>query len=504
MMKNSEKTVYLHIGHNKTGTTSIQYFLFKNKKILEKYNISYPVLDQYEEVIKINDSNAPNLRSLHSFGSCDTGECVKGLHVLLKKGEESPCSKILLTEEFLSGSNEFARTVFEEINKSGYNVKIIIYIRPIASYCTSFFYQHVKKNRKNLMSLSTILEKLGVPCSSLIYLIEKYGKDNVIIRPYEKSEWKNNNIIEDFLDILDIPLTNEFSVEYERNTSKGRNTAELMRAITLLEIDRKNFSVTRMENACSHDVKIVDTLTDAEILAVTERHSPFYKKLANIYGKESLFVNEFPSCYGQERPVYDKVTLSMEQYAILLEALEKNKHEKEEMQELLEELLKKPYPLQCHVTLSELPNWNDTFTQDGDTVFFTLEQHNALIEMLKANKEEKDDMRTKIEGVLGKYYLIWKKEKNAMKLQIEKLQQEKLKSKQEKDAMNLQLEVLQNLNKKQELDIKLLSSSVVLSSLKFTYLFCRIAAAITFGKARQRYKNEKKQLKKCMTLIAKL
>ena len=39
-----KKTIYLHIGTSKTGTTSIQYFLWKNKTLLEERGILYPFI----------------------------------------------------------------------------------------------------------------------------------------------------------------------------------------------------------------------------------------------------------------------------------------------------------------------------------------------------------------------------------------------------------------------------------------------------------------------------
>lgn len=169
-IQNSEKTVYLHVGHGKTGTTTIQNFLFRNKKILEQYDVCYPVLDRYEDLAEPTSGNAPNLRPLHKAGNCDKNQCVRDLNILLKKGAESSCQKILLSEEFLNGNNEFSRTVFEAIDRCHYTVKIIAYVRPMASYIGSFYYQHVKKDRSNLVDLPTLLERGVTPCSSILNL----------------------------------------------------------------------------------------------------------------------------------------------------------------------------------------------------------------------------------------------------------------------------------------------------------------------------------------------
>ena len=41
-MENKKKTIYLHIGVSKTGTTSIQRFLYKNRELLKDKGILYP------------------------------------------------------------------------------------------------------------------------------------------------------------------------------------------------------------------------------------------------------------------------------------------------------------------------------------------------------------------------------------------------------------------------------------------------------------------------------
>ena len=38
-----KKKIFVHIGNHKTATTSVQYFLFKNKKYLLSKNLVYAV-----------------------------------------------------------------------------------------------------------------------------------------------------------------------------------------------------------------------------------------------------------------------------------------------------------------------------------------------------------------------------------------------------------------------------------------------------------------------------
>lgn len=36
-------TAYVHIGTEKTGSTSIQFFLYSNRRLLQRQNMIYPI-----------------------------------------------------------------------------------------------------------------------------------------------------------------------------------------------------------------------------------------------------------------------------------------------------------------------------------------------------------------------------------------------------------------------------------------------------------------------------
>ena len=68
----SKRTMYIHIGPHKTGTSSIQSFLSLNKSLLEKQNYLYPksglIFDGHHHLAKdvLEDADTPPL-----FGGLD-------------------------------------------------------------------------------------------------------------------------------------------------------------------------------------------------------------------------------------------------------------------------------------------------------------------------------------------------------------------------------------------------------------------------------------------------
>lgn len=220
-IQNSEKTVYLHIGTNKTGSSSIQAFLFDNRLELEKYGVFYPIFKDVKVL------NGPNINSIFKLsGESLREDCEKEVKRYLDVIQKNSCKSVILSHENLCFGGIRLEVLLRLLTEANFTIKIVVYLRPVATWLTSFWYQNMKPTNIRHESLSTMLDVTQSRCSFFMTLIEKFGKENIIIKPYEKCQWKNKCIIEDFLSIFDIPLVKEFNMgRLAENTSKGRNTA---------------------------------------------------------------------------------------------------------------------------------------------------------------------------------------------------------------------------------------------------------------------------------------
>lgn len=331
----------------KTGTTAIQSFLFKNRKTLETYGISYPILDTLENNQNITSNDVPNIRPLfRSFFDllirvrqivnlrlCPSNTITIKTKKWYKKQftklfahkiGKSSAKTIILSEECLSDLYLDSRENFiDALLELQFNVKIIVYIRPVVERLTSHWCERMRPYSKLNKNLAEYLAEANDDYEHIFPLIEKLGKDNIIIKPFEKCQWKNNNFIEDFLNIFNLALSKDMKLpEKKVRVTPGRNTIELFQIITRLRLKNKQYWVDKSFTIDIEDVKVIETLTDEQILKTTMHHESSLRKLANIYNKESFFINKFPSCYGQERPLYDKISLSPKHYEVLCEALE--------------------------------------------------------------------------------------------------------------------------------------------------------------------------------------
>ncbi|MBP5160620.1 MAG: hypothetical protein ILP11_01020 [Alphaproteobacteria bacterium] len=359
-----KKTIYLHIGTSKTGTTSLQFFLYKNKEVLEKKGILYPF-----SKVQVNDQERmallSNIRAMMTEGYNVVGKSMfikykdefsrwnqkitpqERYNAYKKAFDEhyadlinnSNCDKILFSDEiFTSNFNliELCNVLVDE----GFDLKIIVYIRRTPEYIVSVWGESVKTQSGH--TSFTFDEFLKLPVivydTDLKQLVEKLGTENVIIRPFEKSQWKNGDMVEDFLNCIGLTLDNDFEpLGRFVNKSCNRNQVELFSLINLLDLPNEVLDQCwEKDRALPQDSrKLIETFSDQQIEYLNNNFAPLLKDIAAMYGKKSFFEQEMPDCYGKERPVCDKVTFSREEIEILRDALKISLQEKRQLKDIV-------------------------------------------------------------------------------------------------------------------------------------------------------------------------
>jgi hypothetical protein len=242
------RTIYLHIGMHKTGTTSLQRFLYSNHDVLLRHGFLYPRLDaaeyaHYQHVTKIRQlESAPE----RFFAFIDDA--------LRQRADAS----LLISSEYLDAVRhpDQRRSLVHRLAQlkiSGCTVKIIVYLRRQDEFIESL-YQSTVRNPK-LRGTMTFPEFLHDQSAHLDYLAmlddwaEEFGAGNLIVRIYAKDRLVNGSVIDDFLDILGIRSLDGFIalakdanrsysagvIEYLRQTNRLRNEEDQTALFSLLQ-----------------------------------------------------------------------------------------------------------------------------------------------------------------------------------------------------------------------------------------------------------------------------
>jgi hypothetical protein len=199
------KQVFLHIGTHKTGTTSLQFFMHKNRQRLVELGYLYPSQSQAHQNLAFTLMSDPRANY-----QADTWE------ETISEIENKGLNKIIISSEaFLeSGKLEFIEQVAEKLKK--YQTKIIIYLRRQDKKIESNYNQNLKTG-VFVGSADSYIQVTGTP--NYLKIINEwsqfFGKENIIVRPLEKQQIPD--IYVDFFKIVGIDSMEGFQLSEDCN-----------------------------------------------------------------------------------------------------------------------------------------------------------------------------------------------------------------------------------------------------------------------------------------------
>lgn len=327
------KTLYIHIGTQKTGTTSLQNFLEDNQEELLKHGVYYPlnlghwvppesgewvgvgnfhpIWRHFWERDDLTEKTAQDLRN--TFLVADTvllsTEC-------LWTGEP-------ITDPIPTNAPFFYKNLKEALPET--IIKIIVYLRPQIDYLESVHKQRVQSDK-----ISKTLQYIYYDSDSYEAQLHYYdrlcevgaeiGFENIIVRIYDKAEFQGGNIFADFLSIFNLPLTDSYRSSYAFNPTLSDDFIECIRRISLTEsmsleeywrvfyqwATREGIAKLRTEGCPPR----LSCYTSEQRKAFMERFCDENRKLAQRFlHRDTLFYQEF---YGESgaKPVEEPEVLT--------------------------------------------------------------------------------------------------------------------------------------------------------------------------------------------------
>ena len=222
-------TVYLCIGTQKTGTTSLQRFMAMNKEALRKQGFCYPGMDFLGFESIYNKRNGHFLAYL-SFNE----ERVRNREEERKKREEAysmlaqaakEYPNIVLSDEVIwyqcKKYKNFWQEVVEEFKKINCEVKVVVYLRRQDLVLQSLWNQRVKRKPCITQTFDEWLQENGHKWFPLDYyghlmkIAKVVGKENIFVRVFEKGQFEGaeNSLLSDYMQTIGLQMTDEFIID---------------------------------------------------------------------------------------------------------------------------------------------------------------------------------------------------------------------------------------------------------------------------------------------------
>lgn len=245
------KHIYFHIGMPKTGTTAIQHFLLNNKTELEKLGVGF-----YVPKVGSNRQKAANayylfehfLIKIKSFNYKKHDELYTKYSQDLKEYAKQYDRLILSEEQFWKTGLkhkdiwQYSYDEIQEIIKEECVIHPVVYLRRQDDWILSMWKETMQSFPYDTHTIDELLEEERTLdfCNyneKLKEIEEVFGIDKIIVRSYDRKQFKNDSIFYDFLDAIGVEWIDGFKT-YEQNihASITLDAAEAMNLINRNEV----------------------------------------------------------------------------------------------------------------------------------------------------------------------------------------------------------------------------------------------------------------------------
>lgn len=235
-------TLYLHIGTPKTGTTAIQRFCRHNGPALAKRDFCFPNFPGNN----IGQNGRFLLRSMQGteeqYGRVANWR--ENMDLLIACFRDF--SNVILSEEglwyhSLYRYEELWEALKREAEANHFCVKIIAYLRRQDQFLISQWAHWIKNPHSEwgptTLSFHEALPKLEQQleldyAAHLEKLASVFGRENIIVRIYDRKRFQNGDILSDFLDAVGLSLDSDFVMpKGDQNESISGNALEIKRIL---------------------------------------------------------------------------------------------------------------------------------------------------------------------------------------------------------------------------------------------------------------------------------
>jgi hypothetical protein len=247
-------TIFLHIGTEKTGTSTVQVLFRRNRAKAPALGLYYP-----ETPLLAGGSVHLGL-VYYAAGAGDRLPLFHGVDPRFEAGSEtfkrdfvasladeitaSGCPRVLLSCEFLSSSLRTQASVdrlIAALREITDDIRVIIYLRPQYELVVSAYQTSVKGGRATACRAPQARDPFFNYDILLNLWENSLGADRIIVRLFNRAEFKDGAFLEDFFDVLSMkfpPWAANHKVLNTRLSAEAVAFLRIVNAATLTSRDR--------------------------------------------------------------------------------------------------------------------------------------------------------------------------------------------------------------------------------------------------------------------------
>jgi hypothetical protein len=298
------KSLVLHLGIPKTGSSALQVFCAQSRKALLAQSFDYFELGEFELGArgKISSGNGAHLaRSfLRPTGASYRPDRDQQLAALDRKIAMSTCDTGLLSCEHFVFADDAALAEFSSwLAARGISLRFFYYIRDQIQFLTSSYIQQVKRHGCTETCEQYVLrvyEKIAhIKYSKLFERLSKFAsRDQIICKNYEDARASEHGIYDAFLNTFGLDTVGPRFADVTVNVSLNLTEIKIMLALNKLK-PRMVFSDLLVENASRRGRKPSDLtqqlLSHDSLERLEEYFAEDNARFARAYfGRDKLFM----------------------------------------------------------------------------------------------------------------------------------------------------------------------------------------------------------------------
>ncbi len=236
------KTLYLHIGSPKTGTTSIQNVFTRNRAALAEMGVFYPPTFAARQAHHDLAWAMRNKFGLARQSGIQPGASLDEIaEELVSAVCQSPAPAAVVSSEAFFHLGRQSRKALQLLRRvfSPFEVRIVVYLRRQDLFFESNYAQNVKagayhRDPPETRFLAT-LEQQWLCYDRLLRPWEQaFGRENIVLRVFERAQLQGGDAVTDFLHVLGL------GPEAQAGLARGTDANVTPTAETIVLLSRLN------------------------------------------------------------------------------------------------------------------------------------------------------------------------------------------------------------------------------------------------------------------------